>query len=557
MIDTLFIEIGAVILTAGVLSLVARLFRQPLIIAYIITGLIVGPGVLGLTESAEVFKALAEIGIAFLLFLVGLNLNWRSVKDVGMIAFFAGLGQIIFTTGIGIFVGQAFGFDLMTSLFIATAFAFSSTIIIVKLLSDKEDIERFYGRVSIGVLIVQDLVAMMLLLVVGSLRAQEGALEVVLLMSAAKLIAVVFILWLLAKYVLPKLFAFVASSHELLFMTSLSWCFAVASGLHFLGFGIEIGALLAGISLAGLAFHREVEAKVRPLRDFFLILFFIYLGTTLSLSSVAASLPMGIAFSAFILIGNPIILLIILRAFGYHPRTGFLVGVTMAQISEFSFIFLAAGVTAGFVDSSILPLTTIVALITIAISTYMINYNEAIYDKMEFLFYPLELAGKEKRTKVEHAPEVIMFGYHRLGERILPAVKSLKKDYLVVDIDPKAIEQLKQKRIPHMYGDAGNQDLLQAVQAHKAKIIISTIPDDAVSADIIEFLKGVKRTKATIIVTVKSADRAKEMYELGAHFVIVPTILGGEHFAELLKRRKDKKMVWTSAAKSQKKSFGF
>jgi voltage-gated potassium channel Kch len=336
----------------------------------------------------------------------------------------------------------------------------------------------------------------------------------------------------------------------------MAWCFAIASALHFLGFGIEIGALLAGISLAGLEFSRDIEARIRPLRDFFLILFFIFLGTTLSLDALGAAIVPGIIFSLFILIGNPLILMIILRVFGYHPRTGFLVGVTMAQISEFSFILLASAAVAGFVEESILPLTTVVALVTIAVSTYLIKYNEQLYDAIEWIFRPLEVKREKGRKRLEKAPEVIMLGYHGIGETILPTIKKMADEYLIVDFDPLAIKQLEQMNIPHLYGDAGNEETLKHIRADKAKIVISTIPDDAISRDVIELLKKKKRSRAAIIVTVKTPEQAAAMYKAGANFVIVPSILGGEHFAGLLEKKKTRKASWTTEGKKQKKAFG-
>ena len=550
----LFFEIALVIVTAGLIAFLLRFLKQPMIIAYIITGLIVGPGILGLTRSPEVFEAFSSIGVAFLLFLVGLHLNWRNIKDVGKIAVLAGLAQVIFTSLVGYLILFQLGFDQMTSLVASIAFAFSSTIIIVKILSDKEDLDRFYGRISIGILIVQDLVAMAILLVVAAMGAGEGDLGLVLGVSLVKLAVVIMILWALAKYTLPHIFRYAARSQELLFLVALSWCFALASGLTFLGFSIEAGALLAGISLAGSQFHRESESKIRPLRDFFLILFFIVLGTQLTLSSFSAAIGPAVIVSAFILIGNPLILLAALRLFGYHPRTGFLVGVTMAQVSEFSFILLAGALAVGSIDESILPVATLVAMITIAISTYLIKYNEAIYEKLEFLFRWMDSVPEQKDKRGEPGPSVILFGLHNMGEAILPSVKSMKEDYLVVDFNPVVIDKLARTRIPHMYGDMGSRDFLQHVQAEKAKLIISTIPDMSANTDLIEYLK-MRRSRAAVVVTARNDDEALKMYEAGASFVIVPTIMGGEHFGHMLDGKKLSKSSWMKMAKRQKQAF--
>lgn len=552
--DLLFVQIAAVLITAGVVAFFARALRQPLIIAYIITGLVVGPSVLGLTQSPEVFEALSEIGIAFLLFLVGLNLNWRNIKDVGKIAVLAGLGQVIFTSVVGYFIGVQLGIESGAAVLMGIAFAFSSTIIIVKMLDDKEDLDRFYGRISIGVLIVQDLVAMVLLLVFSTL-ADTSSVEGVLTIAILKVILVVAALWFLAKIVLPHVFRYAAHSHELLFLAAVSWCFAVASALHLVGFGIEIGALLAGLTLAGTDFTREIESKIRPLRDFFLIIFFIVLGTNLTIAGIGAVVWPALLFSAFILIGNPLILLLILRLFGYHPRTGFLVGVTMAQISEFSFILLAGGVTAGVIDNTSMSLATMVGMITIGVSTYLIKYNEQIFEKIEPLFKWMEVDYKEKAPKKRKAADVLLLGYRQFGETLVPVLEGLKEDYMVVDFDPMVIDELETRGMPHIYGDAGNRDFLNYVHAAKTKLIISTIPDQAINEDLVDYLKE-KRSRAALVVTVKSPDQAAKMYKKGATFVIIPNILGGELFAQMLKSRKTRKSSWGAVGRRYQKALG-
>jgi len=554
--DLLFFEIAAVIITAGVIALIAHFLRQPLIIAYIITGLLVGPGLLGIAESHEVFDALSEIGIAFLLFLVGLHLNWRNIKDVGKIAVMAGLGQIIFTAAAGWGIAYWLGYDHITSAIIGMAFAFSSTIIIVKVLSDKEDLDRFYGRISVGILIVQDIVSMILLLGLAAMRSDtNGGITAIIGLSLVKMAVVLIVLWFLARFVLPHVFRYAAHSQELLFLVALSWCFVLASGLTFFGFGIEAGALLAGISLASSGFQREIETKIRPLRDFFLVIFFIVLGTQLTVEGLQESWLSSLILSLFVLIGNPLIIMIVLRLFGYHPRTGFLVGVSLAQVSEFSFILLASAIATGLIAPSVLPMATAVAIITIAISSYFLKYNEWMFDRFEFLFRFFEAVPNSEKKGIKNemtAPSILLFGYHDLGASILHAIRKMQEDYLVVDFDPTAIDRLEIHSQPHLYGDVGNREFLDFIKASKAKLIICTIPDLAITRDVIEYLI-IKRSRAAIVVTAKSAHDARKMYEMGATFVIVPSMLGGELFSQLLTTKKYKKSAWSTLVKKQKK----
>lgn len=549
-LDLLFVTLSIAIVTAGVLSLIAFRLKQPLIIAYVVTGLLVGSAVTGLAEASSVFLAMSQIGIAFLLFLVGLNLNWRHFKDVGATAFVVGLCQVVFTSIVGFLLLRWMGFDGQTSALLGFSFALSSTIIIVKLLSDKEDLERLYGRVSVGILLFQDVVAMAALLLLSAWGGGEG-IGPVLLETIFKSVAVLLVLWLVAHHLVPLLLREASRSSELLFLTGISWCFAITSALHLVGFGIEIGALLAGITLAGSGFEREISAKIRPVRDFFLVIFFIVLGTHLSLDALSVILVPALLMSLFIVIGNPLIVMATMRLFGHHPRTGFLVGTTMVPVSEFAFIFLAAAAAKGFVPESVLSLATLVALFTIAASSYAISRNESLYD----LLAPLFRWGSDDHANVPdhlHAVDVLLFGYHRMGASILPAIQSLRVPYCVIDFDPLALDELKQLDVPCAYGDAANAEFLDRLSAAKAKIIISTIPDATVSADILTYVRS-KDQKVTVVVTVKTAEQAAKMYQLGATFVIIPTMLGGKFFAELLKKKKTRPVAWKPLAKEQQK----
>lgn len=544
MMNPLFLEIATVMMTAGVLSLIAHRMRQPLIIAYIVTGIVVGPGLLGLTKSVGAFEAMSSIGIAFLLFIVGLNLNWRNVKDVGRVALVAGIAQVLVTSLIGTVIGLALNIPLYTSMFLGVAFSFSSTIIIVKLLTDKEDVDRLYGRIAVGMLIVQDLIAMVILLILSSVQ-EGGSLQVVLTMSLVKGVVTIFGLWVLAKVFIPRLFSYAARSQELLFLIALGWCFAVASALQYFGFGIEIGALLAGATLAGTGFHHEIEAKIRPLRDFFLVIFFIVLGTHLTVGSVSHLFIPAAAMSAYVLIGNPIIAQIIMRVMGYHSRTAFLTGTTVGQISEFSFVMLAVGVAAGYVIPEAITLATLVGLFTIAGSSYLVAYNERIYESIA-RFFP---EGKRDHHDLVHVgSEAFLLGFDRMGREILSAIEDITNDYRIIDFNPTVVEALLVDEKPVAYGDVGSEDVLLLHHVDKAKLIVSTIPDMSINDTLLDFLRH-RRSKAAIVVTVKSSDDAKRCYDLGATFVIVPSILSGEKFAEFLGTRKQRKPMWSALAK--------
>ena len=547
LLQNIFLQIAFVIVTASSLALLAFKIKQPLLIAYMVAGLIIGPGVLGFVHQTETMRAFSEVGIAFLLFLVGLNLNWRKIKDIGSAAIVVGLGQTVLTTGLGYGVGMLLGFNATTSLFLGTAFAFSSTIVVVKMLADKEELERLHGRLSIGILIVQDLLAMGLLLVLGALRDHGNVTELITI-SLVKAVVVLVSLWVVARFVLPAVFRYAARLQELLFLTAVGWCFAVTSVLFFLGFGIEIGALLAGISLAGTGFHREIESKIKPLRDFFLIIFFIVLGTNLSLEALQTMWVPALVFSTVVLLGKPLIIVPLLRVFGYHPRAGFMTGATVAQVSEFSFIVLAAGIAAGLIAEEILPMATMVGMITIAVSSYLILYGESVYKLFAWMFEWMAPGYAPLESVRSRASAILLFGYQDMGAAILPSLLCVHKDVLVVDYDPQQIEALQDRPVQAVYGDVSNEELLVGLQAHKAKLLVSTIPDREVNEEILSYMKR-QRGTTIVIVTARNTLDAEYLYKHGATFVIVPSVMGGEFFAELLKKKKTLKRSWHAEAK--------
>lgn len=553
MTEILFFQIGAVIVMAAALSFLVKIFKQPLILAYIIAGILVGPAFLALTHETETFDTLAKMGISFLLFTVGLGLNWRHIKEVGAVAVASGLAQVFFTSIFGFFIAYGLGFDVVTSIFIAIAFSFSSTIIIIKMLMDKEDLDTLYGKISVGFLLVQDLLAMIILLVLGAMGKNETAWEI-FGWSLLKGLLVVVIFWFLSAKVVPGLVKFAASSQELLLIFSLGWCFAVAGVLYFFGFGIEVGALIAGISLSGTNYEREINARIKPLRDFFLIIFFIALGTQLQLVEAQSLFWPIVAFSLYVIFGNPLIMMLVLRAMGHHPQTSFLTGVTTAQVSEFSFIMLGAGISLGFVSPTSLTLAAVVGLVTIAGSTYLVKENEKIYEKLRpFLRYFEKQRFKHiVRAKVLAAPEVVLFGCHRTGEVLLKEIKKISSKFLVVDYDPQVVERLSQKHFKAVYGDAGDEDFLQELRVEKAKLILSTVPEVITSLALLTYLKT-RKFDGTVIVAARSPEEAVECYNNGAAYVIVPSILGAERFCELLRRNKDKIKQWKKAKDVEKK----
>lgn len=531
--ENVFIQLALILLAAFVITYVARLFKQPVVIGYILTGILISPFLLGQID-AEFLHILSELGIAFLLFIVGLHLNPKVIKEVGIPSLTIGLVQIGLTFGAGFLV--AF-FLLETSTIIAAyvglAMAFSSTIIIMKLLSDKHHVDSLYGKISIGILIIQDIVAVIALMVVSS-SSQGTQLGTLALKSFVSGTGLILLLFAFGYLIIPRMTRNIAKSQELLFLFSICWCFAIAALFSYLGFSIEIGALLAGVILSISPYSVEISSKIRPLRDFFLIIFFIILGLNVQLSNIGSIIAGAVMLSIIALLLKPVIIMFLMKIAGYTQRTNFFVGTTLGQISEFSLILLALGVSVGHIPQTIMSTVTLAAIITITISTYMINYSNGFFERMKNLtkFFERKKIHKkiQRKRKKYHA---ILFGYNRIGFNILKSLDKIKRKYLVVDFNPDVINALQKSGIPVLYGDAYDQDLLEELNLAEVNLAVSTIPDFETNVILIETLRKIN-PKAIVITRAHKIDEALELYKRGASYVLTPHFLGGEYIGRMI-----------------------
>ncbi len=535
----IFIELSKILVITVIVTGIIKILKQPAIIGYILSGILAGPFLFNIIGATDTLTTFSQIGIALLLFFVGLNLNPKVIKDVGKISLITGLGQVLFTSSIGFIIARFLGFSTISSLYISIALAFSSTIIIMKLLSDKKDLESLYGRISIGFLIIQDFVAILILLVISSLKNGDNlaslAIETIL-----KGIGGILILFIISQYVLPKLTKVIAKSQEFLLLFSITWCFAIASAFHYLNLSIEAGALLAGISLSMSPYHFEISSKMKPLRDFFLILFFIMLGSQMIFSNILQNIGIILILSLFVLIGNPLIVMALMGSLGYTKRNSFLAGLTVAQISEFSLIVVAMGVSVGHVSQEVMSLVTAVGLITFAGSTYMILYSHKLYPILSKYLSIFERKGKkvdEHKYYKENDHEIILFGYNRIGFDVLQSLKKIKTKFLVIDYDPETITKLSKEGYDCRYGDANDSELLNEINFHKAKMVISTIP--LFDTNLLIIKKVIEANKNAIIAVVShQINEAERLYGEGATYVIMPHFLGGKHFSTMIEKNK-------------------
>lgn len=507
------------------------MLRQPLIIGHIITGLLVGPIIAG-SVSPETFTLFSEIGIAILLFTVGLNLSPKTIREFGAVSLITGISQVVITSGAGYLIAKALGFSPVTALYMAVGLAFSSTIIILKLISDRGDMETLYAKISVGFLLVQDFIAIAILFAVPILASADASLATA---GVATLQGIGLAIGVLAVgfYVLPKINNFISRSSEMLFLFATVWGIGIASLFTLAGFSIEIGALIAGISLSTLPSRHEIHSRMSPLRDFFIVIFFILLGTHMTFGSIQALLPKALILSALVLIGNPLILMTIMKFLGYKKRTSLQTGFTVAQISEFSLILMTLGLSYGHVTPDAMALVTLVGIITIFGSTYFILYSDAIYHWLEPYLGIFEKKNAKEHQIRHRRHSTIIFGGNRIGHDFIESFKGSGRSFLVIDHNPELVQRLEEEGVDVMYGDATNLDFLQSVDMSKTNLVISTIPDTEANTLIKDTIKAI-HPRATVMVVSHKVDEALAHYDQGVDYVILPHFLGGQYAAQLV-----------------------
>ena len=479
-----FQQIAITLGLASVLAIIFRLLKQPTVLAYIFTGLLLGSITFFDAASKDTIKALSEIGITLLLFLLGLELNLGELKSVGKISLITGIAQIIFTTVFGFLITILLGIQPLTGFIISFAITFSSTIIIVKLLSDKKEINSLYGKISIGFLLVQDFVAIVALILFTSIGNAQSMSFFDIVLVVFKAIVLFVLIIFLSKTLVPIVINYISHNSEILFLASISWALALALLVSspVLGFSIEIGGFLAGLSLANTVQTTYIVSKVKALRDFFIVIFFVLLGAGMQFGDLSSVLFPAIILSCFILVGNPLIVMIILGYFGYKTRTSFFAGLTVAQISEFSIILIYLGERFGFVDSKYVTMITIIGIITFTVSTYLINYNNYVYKVLSKY-----LKFFEKKNTIEsnfnlvlnNHFDIVLIGSHRMGGAIVDIFskdEENKKRLLIVDFNPDIIDNLKREGFNVLFGDIADIEVLDKIHATNPKIVISTIP---------------------------------------------------------------------------------
>lgn len=535
-----FHEIALMLLIAAGVGVLGAIARQPVIVSFIAVGILAAALFDSGAETMAQISFLAELGIAILLFLVGLKLDVRLVASLGPVALATGLGQVAFTAFFGFLIGLGLGLDPVTAVYVAVALTFSSTIIIVKLLTDKRELETLHGRIALGFLIVQDIVVVIAMVVLSTLGIGGGEDDGLgqLAMVLAGMVGMLAAMALFIRYAAEPVMARFAQTPELLIIYAIGWAAAAAAVGDLVGFGKELGGLAAGISLGSTSYREMISARLASLRDFLLLFFFLYIGATLDLSTLGDDIWAAAVFSLFVLIGNPLIVIVIMSVMGYRARTGFLCGLTVAQISEFSLIFMAMGLALGHVTESAVGLVTLVGLVTIALSVYMITWSHQLWDRIGpvlrmFDPKPRRLATAESRRDDEDddaAPEadVIVFGLGRLGARMLTRLEDAGYRVMGVDLDPRVVRHQRSRGRNVIYGDATEQDFWADLPLERARWIVLTVPYDVIKLTETDAQSGLLAAIAThryqgrVALVARDAAQATLLEGKGVDLVLQP-----------------------------------
>ena len=546
--------IGICIAAAALLALVGWRLRQPLILAYLLTGVIIGPHLLNYVGDPASITTVAEIGLILLLFIIGLEIDLKKLASAGAPVLLTGGLQVPICLVLGLGFFYALGFRSHKGdyalLYLAATMSLSSTLVVVKLLYDKFEIDTLPGRITLGVLVIQDLWAVAMLAVQPNL---ESPTLLPLALSLLKGAALVLTGLVVAKNLLPHLFRAVAKAPELVLVSALAWCFFLAAIASLIGLSREMGALIAGISLSTFPYSLDVIAKATSIRDFFVTLFFVALGMQIPVPTLRIVL-LALAASAFLVLSRLVVVPPILYALRLGHRTSLIPAINLANISEFSIVIASLGLVRHQVGPDVVTMVILTFAITSVVSTYMINSNHAV---QKVLARGLKLVGVRDldaaaagvEEEEEKAHSVIFLGFFRDASSILYELgkgagqTGKRAEFLsqvrVIDFNPRVIQELRQRGIACTYGDIAHIDTLHHAGIEHARLIICSITDDILRGTTnLRMMRNVRRLnpEAKVILTSEHIKQATELYEAGADFVYVPRLHSAAEMAAIIKK---------------------
>ena len=530
--------------TAAAIAYIMQRLRQPVILGYILAGVLIGPQLgLGWVANPESIDFISELGLIMLLFMIGLEIDLKKIIQSGKIIVITGVLQFVLCVALGLafFSLPGFGNEGLTRFYLAVAFALSSTMIVVKLLYDKFELDTLAGRITLGVLVIQDIWAIMFLAVQPNLADPRIGILALSFLKGAALIGGSL---LVSRFVLPYLFKSIAKIPELTVVVALAWCFLISwlAG-DVAGLSRTIGALIAGISLSTFPYNPEITARITGIRSFFIILFFVSLGMKISQPSPHIFL-MSLLASLFLIASRFVVLFPTLHLLKKGIRVSFLVPLNIAQISEFSLVITALGVSYGHINESVVTIVLFTLMITATASTYMINYSHNIYLAVDRVLKKLRLKDVGAGIgEVKISRPVLFLGFYKIASSLLYALEkqapSIKDKIAVLDFNPDVHRELNRRGIQCIYGDLRNTNTLMESGLEEAKVVLSTIPDTILKGTtnmaLLSFTKRVNPS-AKVVVTAESTQIAQKLWADGADFVLLPHVEASDKLACLIEQ---------------------
>lgn len=525
MIDESFLHtLGIIVIAAAAFASLLSATRLPSIVAYLAAGLVLGP-LTGMIEISHAIDLIAEAGIVLLLFLVGLELTLEKIGKVGKVALVAGGVQIVLSVAGGWAIAAVQGFEAIPALFLGLAMSLSSTVVVVKMLLEKEESGTSYGQIAIGVLLVQDVFVVILLTSLSGLSGAESldvwSVALGLGKAFAGMVLLLGTVTLVARYLLKKPFAWAARSPETLVIWSLSWCFLVVALTQVLHLSAEIGAFAAGVSLAQLPYSHDLQRRVRPLMNFFVAVAFVIIGLGINLNVPAAAWVTAGTLSLFVFFGKFAILFLVIQRLGYAAKTAFFAALLLIQISEFSFIFMAQGVELGFIDAATENVAGLVGLITISLSTVMIGFKETLFRfamRLGFRRIVGKGTGEEESEgeASEYEGDVIIVGMNSLGREMVRLLQERGVPVVAIDRDPSKLARVSCRTV---LGDGKSRATLQEAGLEHSRLLVSTLHIESAN-DLIAYEAHRAGVRSAIhAVDLKATDH---LLEMDVSYFIVP-----------------------------------
>jgi Kef-type K+ transport system membrane component KefB len=521
--DDVFVQVAAILIVSTLAGAAAIWLRAPLVIAFVVVGVVVGPSVAGLVEPGGELELLAELGVALLLFVVGLKLDLHVVRTLGPVALVVGAAQVTLTAAGGFVLALLLGLDTTAALYVGIGVALSSTIIVVKLLADRRELDDLHGRLALGVLIVQDLVVVAVMIAVTASGGADGSLGTALLDVLLKGAALLAVLAVLARYVLTPLLHRVARLPDLLVLFAIAWAVALGAAADEVGLGVEVGAFLGGVSLASTPYREAIGSRLVTIRDFLLLFFFIDLGSRIDLGQLAGQLWIAAVLSLFVLVAKPVVVMSLLGGMHYRKRVSLETGLALAQISEFSLILAALGLRLGHLDEDTTSLLTAVALVTIAVSVYAYPLAGTIAARLGGVLDVFERSAPrfDVDAHAEPRPDVVVLGLGRYGEGVVQGLEQRGVSVLGVDFDPVALARWAERGVDVLYGDAEDPELPRILPLPQHGWVVSTMRRADANLALLHALAHDGYRGRVAVAAHRPADAAR-LVAAGAHHVLMP-----------------------------------